>query len=218
MSAAPHAKSMVVMLTGGIGSGKTTVSDRFARLGVDVIDSDIASRTIMEPGRPAYVQVVERYGTTILQPDGAIDRAALRKRVFSDPAERRWLEVLTHPLIGVELKRGVDEARPPYCIFVVPLFDPRRRHPLADRILVVDASEHVQLRRTMERDANSEAQVRAIMAAQAGRTDRLAAADEVIVNDGSVEELDAQVAALDAKYRRLGSEFAAARAASAGGE
>jgi dephospho-CoA kinase len=212
MPAEPPEKALVVMLTGGIGSGKTTVSDRFARLGVDVVDSDVASRTIMEPGRPAYVQVVERYGNGILQPDGNVDRAALRRRVFSDPAERSWLERLTHPLIGMELKRGVDEARPPYCILVVPLFDPRRRHPLAGRILVVDAPERAQVQRTMARDANSEAQVRAIMAAQAGRTDRLAAADDVIVNDGTVEDLDVQVAALHAKYQRLGSDRAGSQA------
>ncbi len=196
---------MVVMLTGGIGSGKTTVSDRFARLGVDVVDSDIASRTIMEPGRPAYAEVVARYGRDILQADGTIDRPALRRRVFGDPSERTWLERLTHPLIGMELKRGVDTARPPYCILVVPLFDPRRRHPLADRILVVDAPERAQVDRTMARDANSEAQVQAIMAAQAGRADRLAAADDVIANDGSIDDLDAQVAELDARYRALGA-------------
>lgn len=199
------------MLTGGIGSGKTTVSDRFARLGVTVVDSDIAARAIMEPGREAYRHVVERFGKAVLLADDAIDRARLRAIVFADAEQRRWLERLTHPLIGIELANGVANATPPYCILVVPLFDPRRRHPLAERILVVDAPELAQIRRTMQRDANSESQVRAIMATQADRSDRLAAADDVIQNDGTLESLDAQVAALDQKYRAIALARSAAR-------
>jgi dephospho-CoA kinase len=197
------AQKLVVMLTGGIGAGKTSVSDRFAKLGIDVIDSDVASRAIMEPGRPAYAAVVEKFGREILRDDETIDRAALRTRVFANAENRRWLEVLTHPLINAELRQGVEAARPPYCILVVPLFNPKYRNPLAGRILVVDAPELTQIRRTMARDANSETQVRAIMAAQAGRSERLAAADDVIINDGAMSALDRQVAALDEKYRKL---------------
>ncbi len=189
------------MLTGGIGSGKTTVSDRFARIGIDVVDSDIAARTIMEPGKPAYESVVARFGQSVLLADASINRAELRKRVFSDPEHRRWLELLTHPLIGIELQQGVNAARPPYCILVVPLFNPKRKHPLATRVLVVDTPELAQIKRTMARDANSEAQVRAIMAAQARREDRLAGADDVILNHGSIADLDEQVTALDEQYR-----------------
>ena len=203
MSAAARKPKLVVMLTGGIGSGKTTVSDRFATIGIDVVDSDIAARTIMEPGKPAYAAVVARFGESVLTDEEQINRPELRKRVFSDLEHRRWLEALTHPLIGIELQLGVRAARPPYCILVVPLFNPKRRHPLATRVLVVDTPEPAQITRTMARDANSATQVRAIMAAQVGRADRLAGADDVIVNDGSIADLDDQIAALDTKYRAI---------------
>lgn len=194
---------LVVLLTGGIGSGKTAVSDHFARLDVDVVDSDIAARNIMRPGTPALAAVLDRFGAEILLPDGTLDRARLRAVVFADPTQRRWLETLTHPLIGAELRHGIERARPPYCLLVVPLFVPGRRHPLAQRVLLVDAPEHVQLQRTIARDGNSAAQVQAIMAAQATRQQRIDGADDIIINAGNIAELETQVIALDRRYRSL---------------
>ena len=194
---------LVILLTGGIGSGKTTVSDRFARLDIDVVDSDVAARAIMLPGMPAFDAVHTRFGDEALLPDGTLNRAWLRALVFADQQQRRWLEALTHPLIGVELRNGINNARPPYCLLVVPLFNPGHRHPLAQRVLLIDAPEHVQLQRTMARDGNSATQVQAIMAAQAARQQRIDGADDVIVNAGSIADLRAQVDALDRKYRQL---------------
>lgn len=196
-------RRLVVLLTGGIGSGKTTVSDQFARLGVDVVDSDVAARMIMTPDQPAFAAVRERFGNAVVLPDGTLDRARLRAIVFADGAQRRWLERLTHPLIGIELRRGIDASRPPYCLLVVPLFVPGRRHPLADRVLLVDTPEHVQLSRTMARDSNNEDQVKSIMAAQATRQQRIDGADDVIANDGEIADLAVHVRALDAKYRQI---------------
>ena len=193
----------VVGLTGGIGSGKTAVSDRFHALGVHVVDGDLASRAVLAPGQPAVRAVAERFGPEILNEDGSLDRAALRRRVFADDEDRRWLEALTHPLIGEWLRDQLAAGTSPYCLLVNPILIESGQASRCDRVLVVDAPESAQLERTMERDGNSETQVRAIMAAQVDRQSRLAAADDVIVNDRDLAHLDSEVARLHEKYLAL---------------
>jgi len=199
----------VVGLTGGIGSGKTAVSERFAARGVTIVDADQASRAVVEPGRPALEAIAEHFGGEVIAADGTLDRARLREQVFEDAEERRWLEALLHPRIAEEIQAGLARADSAYAILVSPLLIEASQARFVDRILVVDVPESVQVARTAARDDSSEEQVRAIMAAQAKRADRLARADDVIDNDGPVESLDEQVAALHRRYL----ELAAARTA-----
>ncbi len=197
---------LVIGITGGIGSGKTAVSDRFAARGITVVDADLASRVVVEPGRPALAAIAEHFGNDVITPDGALDRAALRQRVFADSAERRWLEALLHPLIGEEIRAGLARSTSAYAILVSPLLFESGQVEMVDRVLVVDVPESLQVTRTAARDGNSEDQVRAIMAAQADRATRLARADDVIANDGSLDDLDRQVEALHQHYLELASE------------
>ena len=196
----------VIGITGGIGSGKTAVSDRFAALGIKVVDADIASRVVVEPGRPALERIREHFGDETIQSDGGLDRAALRTKVFEDPAERKWLEALLHPLINAYIRDELASAESPYAALVSPLMFETGQHRLTHRILVVDVPESVQLERTMARDANSEAQVRAIMEAQSSRSQRLELADDVIANDQGLDVLDVEVARLHEKYLELARE------------
>lgn len=193
----------VVGLTGGIGSGKTAVSDRFAARGVNVVDGDLASRAVLAPGSDALARVAEHFGSAVLNADGSLNRADLRARVFADAAERQWLEALTHPLIRQWLSARLAEGEAPYSMLVNPILVESGQSGRCDRVLVVDAPPAVQLARTMARDGNSEDQVRAIMAAQVDRDTRLAAADDVIVNDQGLEHLDAEVARLHGAYLEL---------------
>lgn len=190
----------VVGLTGGIGSGKSAVSERFESLEIVVVDVDLASRAILGPGSEATLAIAEHFGNELIGVDNTLDRARLRQRVFADSAERVWLEKLTHPLIGQYLRDALATAKSPYAILVNPLLIETGNHKLCHRVLIVDASEALQLERTMMRDANSEVQVRAIMSAQASRSERLAHADDVIVNDRELSHLDEQVAHLHQIY------------------
>jgi len=194
---------LVVGLTGGIGSGKTAVSDRFRKLGIDVVDADLASRAVLAPGQPSLSAIAERFGAGLLGEDGSLNRAELRRRVFADADDRRWLEALTRPLIAAWLHRQLADAVSPYAILVNPLLIETGHASVCQRVLVVDAPESMQVQRTMRRDGNDEAQVKAIMKAQASREARLTAADDVIVNDGDIDALDDQVRALHEKYLRL---------------
>jgi dephospho-CoA kinase len=188
--------TFVVGVTGGIGSGKSAVTDHLASLGITVVDADLASRLIVEPGRPALQAIADHFGTEILLRDGRLDRAALRGRVFSDPAERLWLEQLTHPLIGEEIERQLWASQSPYTVLSSPLLLETSQKQLCQWLVVVDVPESLQLSRTMARDDNAEDQVRRIMAAQLPRTERLSAADHIIDNSGTIEELHGAVAAL----------------------
>jgi len=190
----------IVGITGGIGSGKSAVTGRFERRGIVVVDADLAARVIVEPGRPALEAIAEHFGADILHPDGALDRAALRARVFADPGERRWLEKLTHPLIGEEILAQLAAAESPYTIVSSPLLLETSQKSLVDCIVVVDVPEEIQLARTMLRDDNDADQVRRIMAAQMPRGERLALADFVIDNSGSLDALDAQVEDLHREF------------------
>lgn len=191
----------VVGIAGGIGSGKTAVSDRFHCLGIEIADADIASRRVVEPGQPALRTIADRFGTDALLGDGNLNRGVLRARVFKDASERRWLESLLHPLINQWIRNTLDAAQSPYAILVNPLM--RQRDPRADRILVVDAPEQVQIDRAMARDGVAESQVRAILASQLDRRSRLRLADDVINNDGSLDDLHRAVDRLHERYARL---------------
>lgn len=193
----------IVGLTGGIGSGKTAVSDRFAELGIRVVDADVCARVVVEPGRPALAQIVDHFGPEVLQADGSLDRARLRQIVFANEAERKWLESLLHPLIFEEMWSQLQAATSPYAILVSPLLVEAGQNAICQRILVVDVPEDVQLARTMARDANSAEQVKAIMASQASRDARLAKADDVITNDSSLENLWQQVDEMHQRYLAL---------------
>jgi dephospho-CoA kinase len=190
-------------LTGGIASGKTTVASLFAARGVPVLDTDQIARNVVEPGRPALAEVVEAFGEGIVGPDGRLDRAALRSLVFADAVARKRLEAILHPEIRAELARRSATAGGPYQLWVIPLLVEGGRSDQVDRVLVVDCPAETQLVRLRARDGETEASARAILAAQASREERLAAADDVIVNEGDPEELALQVAALDTRYRAL---------------
>jgi dephospho-CoA kinase len=200
--------SLVVGITGGIGSGKSAVTERFEALGIAVVDADLAARVVVEPGRPALAAIAEHFGQDVMQPDGELDRAALRARVFADEAERHWLEQLTHPLIGAEIGDQLAASRSPYTILSSPLLLETRQKTLVDLVVVVDVPEDIQLQRTMTRDKNEEAQVRRIMAAQMVRADRLELADIVIDNSRSLQELDDTVQELHKEFLLRAEESA----------
>lgn len=195
----------VVGLTGGIGSGKSAVSALFESHGITVVDADIAARVVVEKGQPALESIAGHFGKDVIQEDGALNRKALRNKVFSDDAERGWLERLLHPLIYREIQRQLNEANGPYAMLVSPLLVETGQSRLTQRILVIDVPEELQVERSMARDASSEEQIRAIMAAQASRKQRLGYADDVIVNDKSLDALARQVSELHEKYCKLAS-------------
>lgn len=201
--------TLIIGLTGGIGSGKSAVSERFEALGIRVVDADVASRVVVEPGQPALAAIAEHFGAEAIAADGTLNRALLRKLIFDDPAERRWLEELTHPYINAYLDEELANATSPYAILAHPILIETGATGRCDRILVVDVPEELQVSRTMARDDNPESQVRAIMAAQVSRADRLTAADDVIVNDQDLEHLDREVARLHQVYLNLAAERAA---------
>jgi dephospho-CoA kinase len=191
---------LVVGITGGIGSGKSAVTRCFELRGITVVDADVVARLIVEPGTHALAAIATHFGNAILQADGGLDRAALRSRVFSNDDDRRWLEQLTHPLIGQEILAQISASCSPYTILSSPLLLDTSQKALVDCVVVVDVPEALQLQRTMQRDSNDEAQVRRIMAAQMSRADRLERADIVIDNSRSLEELDNQVEELHKEF------------------
>ena len=190
-------------VTGGIASGKTTVAGLFARRGIAVIDTDEIAHAIVEPGHPALDRVVEAFGRDVLDASGALDRRRLRMRVFADPAEKRRLETILHPLILDEMARRSASAPGPYQILVIPLLAETGCSEHVDRVLVVDCPIEIQVRRLLARDAENEPQALAMIAAQATREQRLALADDIILNDGDLDALESRVQALDDKYRGL---------------
>ncbi|MBD3648052.1 MAG: dephospho-CoA kinase, partial [Pseudomonadales bacterium] len=181
----------VVGLTGGIGTGKTAVSDRFLARGITVADADVAARQIVEPGTPALAEIRAHFGDGIVDDEGRLDRAALRQRIFADKDERRWLESLTHPAIMRQLRDELAASTSDYALLV--LSAGTGRSPLIQRMLVVDAPRDVQIQRVTARDSNTPEQVQAITDAQPSRETRIAIAEDVIVNDGSLAKLDDDV-------------------------
>ncbi|UVO18926.1 dephospho-CoA kinase [Stutzerimonas stutzeri] len=195
-------KPWILGLTGGIGSGKTAAANHFASLGIHVVDADQAARWVVEPGRPALQQVVEHFGPGVLH-EGALNRAALRERIFLDPSERVWLEQLLHPLIRAEVAAHLAKAASPYAILVSPLLVESGQYRQVDRVLVVDVPEALQVERTVGRDRTSEEQVRAILKVQASREERLRHADDVLLNDRDLAWLQAEVERLHRFYLTL---------------
>lgn len=196
-------RRLVIGVTGGIGSGKSAATDYFTELGITVVDADLASRVIMEPGRPALAAVSEHFGKDILLPDGQLDRARLRSLIFAEAAEREWLEALTHPLIGEEIQAQLSASESAYTILASPLLLETSQQALCDLALAIDVPESVQLERTMARDDNDEAQVKRIMAAQLQREERLRLADRVVDNSGSLADLHRQLAVLHQEFLAL---------------
>ncbi|MFO1474555.1 MAG: dephospho-CoA kinase [Lysobacterales bacterium] len=193
-------------LTGGIASGKSEVSRRFEALGIVVADADLAARAALAPGSDGLAETVAAFGRDILAADGSLDRAAMRRRVFSDPDARRRLEAIVHPRVRAMLAAQCASAASPYAIAAIPLLAEvggRGAYPWLSRILVVDVPAAVQMERLQRRDGIDASLAAGMLAAQATRRERLAIADDVIANDGPLDALDAQVAALDRRYRAL---------------
>jgi len=190
-------------LTGGIASGKSAVAAEFASLGIPVIDADVISRELVEPGQPALARIVDLFGPEVLGQSGRLDRRRLRELVFADPAQRKRLEDILHPAVRAELARQAEASTGPYQVLVIPLLVENRLDYLVDRILVVDTPETTQVERLQARDAVDEAHARRMLAAQASRSARLAAADDTITNSGSLSDLRRQVAVLHEKYLEM---------------
>ena len=195
-----------VGLTGGIASGKSTVARLFAALGIPVIDTDELAREVVAPGTELLARIAERFGGELIGPDGALDRRALRRIVFADSGARADLEAMTHPAIrrAVELRSAA--AGGPYQMLVIPLLVERGRGYALDRVLVVDSDEALQLARVQARDGATLAEARAILAAQSSRAARVAAADDVITNDGDIQALRVQVESLHRRYLALAAQ------------
>ena len=191
---------IVIGLTGGIGSGKTLVSDLFAKRQIDIIDADIIAREVVAPGEPALVEIIKKFGQEIVDTQGHLNRQALRQQVFTDPELKHWLNNLLHPLIRKRMLSQTRDATSPYCILSVPLLVENGMTSMVDRVLVVDVEEQNQLLRASARDGQSEQQIRHIMDAQATRAQRLAVADDRIDNNHSVEETEKQVEKLHSYY------------------
>lgn len=191
---------LIIGLTGGIGSGKSTVAGLFENLGVPVYDADVEARRLVEPGQPTLQHVIREFGPQILQPNGALDRAKLRTLAFSNPEQRRRLESILHPPIRAALQHQVAVTQAPYCILVIPLLFETKQRDLVNRVLVVDAPEEQQISRTIARSGLDREAVEHIMAAQWSRAQRLAQADDVIANTNGIDALRSQVEKMHAFY------------------
>ena len=196
---------LVIGLTGGIGSGKTAVSNHFSKLGITIADADIASRTVMEPETEAYNKIIDYFGEGIANKDKTLDRARLRELVFSNSQKLRWLESVTVPAIMNQLIMELEQSISPYSILC--LSSGSGQHPLIHRNLVVDVMPKTQLERAIQRDNNSAEQIKSIMAKQPTRQDRLDYADDVINNDGDISLLAIEVSRLHRLYQALSSEI-----------
>lgn len=194
---------LIVGLTGGIASGKTTVSDLFAHLGAKVIDADVAAREVVAPGSEGLAYICRQFGDKMLTPKGTLDRQALRRHIFADDAARKQLEGFLHPRIRARMWEQLATGDFPYALMVVPLLVETDFARLVDRILVVDTPVEVQRRRLIERDNCTAEQADAILAAQTTRERRLAAADDVVVNDARIDQVEPQVHALHQSYVQL---------------
>ncbi len=206
MSIQAKPDALRVGLTGGIASGKTTVADLFAELGVPVIDTDVIARQVVEPGEPGLARVQEAFGDGVIDASGRLDRKGLRRRVFSSQADRKRLEEILHPFIRARMLEQSAAAGGPYQIIVVPLLVESGLEGLFDRILVVDVPRETQISRLLERDRESQDQAKSILSAQASREERLSAADDIIQNTGGLDKLRGQVLKLHTRYLKLAAE------------
>lgn len=201
----------VVGLTGGIGSGKSTIAELFAELGVPVIDADLVARQVVEKGSPLLAEIAAHFGPEILLEDGALNRAALREKVFNHESEKQWLNQLLHPAIRHEMLRQLAAQQAPYCIFMVPLLIENNLTALCQRILVIDVLEHTQVERAGQRDNNQVEQIKRIMQSQVSRQERLKYADDVINNNedliAGLPQLKQKVLDLHHLYLQLAEKF-----------
>ena len=196
-------KKWVLGITGGIGSGKSTVANCFKAKGIDIIDADQAARWVVNIGKPALIKIAEHFGNAILLADGSLNRNALRELIFSDISEKNWLEQLLHPLIRQKIIHFLAKSQSPYAILVSPLLIETRQDQLVNRILVVDTTEVAQVQRSLIRDHVSETQIKAIMSTQLSREQRLSHADDIIHNDQPLRLLAKQIEPLHQYYLSL---------------
>lgn len=194
---------MIVALTGSIGSGKSTVANYFAKLGIDVIDADQIAREVIQPNTPTFQEVVNHFGKKILDKDQHLNRTKLREIIFTHAEERDWLEKLLHPLITKVIQQRIQTSPSPYCIVVIPLLFEKGAHLKVNRVLVIDSSEELQKKRVQKRDKLTFSQVDAILKTQINRDARLNKADDIIHNEGSLDDLKLQVDQLHKKYLEL---------------
>lgn len=199
--------AFVVGLTGGIGCGKSTVTELFASLGVQYVDADIVAREIVMPGTPCLAAISAHFGPDILHSNGELNRAGLRQRIFSNSADKLWLEQLLHPAIRQELLAQLAALTSPYALLVAPLLLENKLNRYVQRVLVIDLPETLQLKRAMARDNANEQQIKAIMAAQISRPQRLELADDILKNDSSIADLIPRVAALHQHYLQLAARL-----------
>ncbi len=190
----------VVGLTGGIGSGKSTVAEMFTALKIDLVDADVAAREVVAPDTPALAKIVEHFGPDILMADGSLDRRKLRRVIFHQEQEKHWLETLLHPLIRRWLTQQISDRRSAYCLLISPLLLETGQAEMVDRILVVDVSVETQISRTLARDGGEERTARAIIEAQIGRSQRLEHGDDIIDNELPVQSLRQRVEKLHRQY------------------
>ena len=193
----------IVALTGGIASGKTLVSDAFAKLGVPIIDTDVIAHQIVEPGQPALLEIASAFGSQIINKDGRLSREKLRSIIFSEPEQRLKLEAILHPRIRQAVIDAIAKVTYDYCIVVIPLLAEKGAYPFVNRILVVDVDPDVQISRLMSRDGSSRKQAEQILASQASRKERLSIADDVLDNSSSPEQAQSRAAQLHAEYLQL---------------
>ena len=194
---------LIIGLTGGIGSGKSVASDKFKSLGITIVDADVASRTVVEPGKPALKEIEDHFGSGIITAEGKLDRNNLREIIATDPEERKWLESVTHPKIGEQITKEISESTSVYTLFVAPLLLETNSQEMCSRVVVVDVPKDVQIRRTAKRDKVSPNQVEQMVAAQMEREKRLEKADDVLLNNGTIEDLEKQVEELHKKYIQM---------------
>ena len=194
---------LIIGLTGGIGSGKSVASDKFKSLGIAVVDADVASRTVVEPGKPALKEIEDHFGSGIITAEGKLDRNNLREIIATDPEERKWLESVLHPKIGEQITKEISESTSIYTLFVAPLLLETNSQEMCSRVVVVDVPKDVQIRRTAKRDKVSPNQVEQMVAAQMEREKRLEKADDVLLNNGTIEDLEKQVEELHKKYIQM---------------
>jgi len=194
---------LIIGLTGGIGSGKSVASDKFKSLGITIVDADVASRTVVEPGKPALKEIEDHFGSGIITAEGKLDRNNLREIIATDPEERKWLESVTHPKIGEQITKEISESTSLYTLFVAPLLLETNSQEMCSRVVVVDVPKDVQIQRTAKRDKVSPNQVEQMVAAQMEREKRLEKADDVLLNSGTIEDLEKQVEELHKKYIQM---------------
>ncbi|MGB1299359.1 MAG: dephospho-CoA kinase [Psychrobium sp.] len=197
---------LIIGLTGGIASGKTTVADTFAAMGVDLVDADIVAREVVAVGTPALTEIEQHFGASVIQENGELDRAALRNIIFNDESEKQWLNNLLHPLIRQTITSKLNECRSPYCMLVAPLLLENNMQGMVNSVLVVDVDVDTQISRTMARDGSSLEQTQAIIASQIDREQRLKSADYVIKNTGMINKLTNDVKKLHHEYSKIAQE------------